>query len=136
VRSHKSAKAIVFLSSCAQVRYVHEVLCAMQPGAPLLALHGKVKQRRRTLIYHDFCKRETATLFATDVAARGLDFPSVDWVVQADAPEDAAAYIHRAGRTARYKRGGHSLLLLLPSEDPVLFKLFEIARTSSSFCLI
>jgi hypothetical protein len=34
-------------------------------------------------------------LFATDIAARGLDFPSVDWVVQADCPEDVAAYIHR-----------------------------------------
>ena len=44
-------------------------------------------------------------LFATDIAARGLDFPAVDWVVQADAPEDVAAYIHRAGRTARYVSG-------------------------------
>jgi ATP-dependent RNA helicase DDX10/DBP4 len=34
-------------------------------------------------------------LFATDIAARGLDFPNVDWVVQADCPEDVAAYIHR-----------------------------------------
>jgi ATP-dependent RNA helicase DDX10/DBP4 len=40
-------------------------------------------------------------LFATDIAARGLDFPSVDWVVQADCPEDVAGYIHRVGRTAR-----------------------------------
>lgn len=44
-------------------------------------------------------------MFATDVAARGLDFPSVDWVVQMDCPEDAATYIHRVGRTARYVSG-------------------------------
>jgi len=37
-------------------------------------------------------------LFATDIAARGLDFPTVDWVVQVDCPEDVAAYIHRCGR--------------------------------------
>lgn len=46
-----------------------------------------------------------SVLFATDIAARGLDFPTVDWVVQADCPEDVASYIHRVGRTARYVAG-------------------------------
>ena len=50
-------------------------------------------------------------------AARGLDFPSVDWVVQLDAPEDAETYIHRVGRTARYDASGKALLFLLPSEE-------------------
>ena len=44
-------------------------------------------------------------LVATDIAARGLDFPDVDWVLQLDCPEDVPAYIHRVGRTARYTRG-------------------------------
>ncbi len=44
---------------------------------------------------------EHMVLFATDIAGRGLDFPSVDWVVQMDCPEDTATYIHRVGRTAR-----------------------------------
>ena len=46
-----------------------------------------------------------SVLFATDIAARGLDFPTVEWVVQADCPEDVASYIHRVGRTARYIAG-------------------------------
>ena len=46
-----------------------------------------------------------SVLFATDIAARGLDFPTVDWVVQADCPEDVPMYIHRVGRTARYVAG-------------------------------
>lgn len=49
-------------------------------------------------------------LFATDIAARGLDFPTVDWVLQVDCPEDVASYIHRVGRTARYVSGAHSTL--------------------------
>jgi ATP-dependent RNA helicase DDX10/DBP4 len=44
-------------------------------------------------------------MFATDIAARGLDFPTLNWVVQADCPEDVDAYIHRVGRTARYVSG-------------------------------
>ena len=44
-------------------------------------------------------------LFATDIAARGLDFPTVDWVLQVDCPEDVASYIHRVGRTARFISG-------------------------------
>lgn len=67
-------------------------------------------------------------LFATDVAARGLDFPRVDWVVQLDCPEDPAAYIHRVGRTARYRNKGHGLLVLLPSEVDAMVPLLEDAK--------
>jgi len=68
-------------------------------------------------VVHRFGRMQHAVLLATDLAARGLDFPSIDWVVQADAPEDAATYVHRVGRTARYAKGGQALLLLLPSEE-------------------
>jgi len=68
-------------------------------------------------VVYRFGRMQHAVLLATDLAARGLDFPSIDWVVQADAPEDAATYVHRVGRTARYAKGGQALLLLLPSEE-------------------
>ena len=68
-------------------------------------------------MYSRFTSSQHAVLFATDIAARGLDFPSVDWVVQVDAPEDSETYIHRVGRTARYDSSGKGLLLLLPSEE-------------------
>jgi ATP-dependent RNA helicase DDX10/DBP4 len=75
-----------------------------------------MKQDKRMSIYYDFCERTTALMFCTDIAARGLDFPNVDWVVQFDCPEDVPTYIHRVGRTARYRSGGKALLFLLPSE--------------------
>lgn len=68
---------------------------------------------------------KAAVLFATDIAARGLDFPAVDWVLQVDAPEDADTYIHRVGRTARYERKGQSLLFVLPSEEDGMMKVLK-----------
>jgi len=62
-------------------------------------------------------EKKTAILFATDIASRGIDFPAVDWVVQVDCPENINTYIHRVGRTARYKSKGNALLMLLPSEE-------------------
>ena len=61
-------------------------------------------------------------LFATDIAARGLDFPTVDWVLQMDCPEDVASYIHRVGRTARYVSGAanaHSPAPSICSHSPL-----------------
>ena len=120
IKSHLKSKIIIFFASCSQVRYVWRVFCALQPGTPVMAIHGKVKQETRTKLYFDFLKRPSAVLLATDVAARGLDFPNVDWVIQADAPEDVDMYIHRVGRTARYNADGRSLLVLLPSETKMV----------------
>lgn len=68
-------------------------------------------------MYHKFTTSSHAVLFATDIAARGLDFPSVDWVLQVDVPEDADTYIHRVGRTARYESKGNGLMFVMPSEE-------------------
>jgi ATP-dependent RNA helicase DDX10/DBP4 len=117
LQSAKKSKILVFLSSAKQVRFVYEAFRKMQPGIPLLHLHGRQKQMARLDITHKFASAQASCLFATDVAARGLDFPAVDWVVQVDCPEDADTYIHRVGRTARYNREGRAVLLLDPSEE-------------------
>uniref|UniRef100_A0A8C0G3D4 ATP-dependent RNA helicase n=1 Tax=Chelonoidis abingdonii TaxID=106734 RepID=A0A8C0G3D4_CHEAB len=117
LRSHLNKKSIVFYASCKEVQYLFRVFCRLRPGIPILALHGKQPQMKRMEVYNDFVRKKSAVLFATDVAARGLDFPAVNWVIQFDCPEDANTYIHRVGRTARYKEGGEALLVLLPSEE-------------------
>jgi len=120
IKSHLKAKVIVFVSSCKQVHFIFETFSKLRPGIPLMELHGKQKQMKRMGVFYDFCKKEHAILFATDIAARGLDFPAIDWVVQLDCPEDVHTYIHRVGRTARYESGGSSLLFLLPSEQKMI----------------
>ncbi|KAI9104773.1 P-loop containing nucleoside triphosphate hydrolase protein [Phlyctochytrium arcticum] len=117
IKTHLKQKIIVFVSSCKQVRFIHESFCKMQPGIVLTCLHGKQKQPKRMAIFEDFCRKKAVCLIATDVAARGLDFPAVDWVLQVDCPEDTDTYIHRVGRTARYGSAGNALLFLLPSEE-------------------
>ena len=117
VKSHLRCKTLVFLSSCSQVRFVTEVFKGMQPGVPIMCLHGRVKQKRRTSIYFDYLSKSSAVLISTDVCSRGLDFPKVDWVVQVDCPEDSDAYIHRVGRTARNGGKGKGLLLLTREEE-------------------
>ncbi|XP_056302640.1 probable ATP-dependent RNA helicase DDX10 [Danio aesculapii] len=117
LRSHLQKKIIVFFACCKEVQYLFRIFCRLRPGISVLALHGKQQQMKRVEVYNDFVRKTSAVLFATDIAARGLDFPAVNWVLQFDCPEDANTYIHRVGRTARYKEGGEALLVLLPSEE-------------------
>lgn len=122
LKNHLKQKIIVFLASCKQVKYVYEIFCKLRPGTSLLALYGTLHQDRRIAIYNDFVKKSNVIMFATDVASRGLDFPAVNWVVQLDCPEDVTQYIHRAGRSARNKTRGESLLVLMPSEEEAMIK--------------
>lgn len=122
VRANLKSKILVFISSGKQVRYVYESFRHLQPGIPLLHLHGRQKQTARLDITTKFSASKNSCLFATDVVARGLDFSAVDWVIQLDCPEDADTYIHRVGRTARYERVGRAVLFLEPSEEEGMLK--------------
>ncbi|KAK4529531.1 hypothetical protein CCYA_CCYA01G0388 [Cyanidiococcus yangmingshanensis] len=112
LRSHLKQKMLVFLTSCKQVRAFYQILCRMRPGLPILYMNGQMKLSSRLQMYERFANDSSACLLATDVAARGLDFVGIDWVLQVDAPDDVATYVHRVGRTARYQRNGRALLFL------------------------
>ncbi|GAA6018880.1 hypothetical protein JCM11491_001710 [Sporobolomyces phaffii] len=114
LRKNLKKKVIVFFSSCKSVQYHGELLNYID--VPVLDLHGKQKQQKRTNTFFEFCNAPTGILLCTDVAARGLDIPKVDWIIQFDPPDDPRDYIHRVGRTARAGKNGKSLLFLLPSE--------------------
>lgn len=83
-------------------------------------LHGDLNQQIRSQTFAEFSKAKAGVLFCTDVAARGLDLPNVDRIIQYDVPTDLKDYVHRAGRTARLGKTGEATLFLLPSESDYL----------------
>ncbi len=80
------------------------------------ALHGDLRQNRRDRVIANFRKKKYRILVATDVAARGLDIPHIEHVINYDLPQSPEDYIHRIGRTARAGAKGHALTLLAPQD--------------------
>ncbi|KAJ9545580.1 hypothetical protein OSB04_025287 [Centaurea solstitialis] len=116
---NKSKKMIVYFMTCACVDYWGVVLprLAVLKGLPLISLHGKMKQAAREKALASFTSISGGILLCTDVAARGLDIPGVDCIVQYDPPQDPNVFIHRVGRTARLGRQGSAIVFLLPKEE-------------------
>lgn len=119
LKKNRKKKIMVFFSSCNSVSFHSELLNYVD--VPVMDIHGRQKQQKRTTTFFQFCKQKSGTLLCTDVAARGLDIPDVDWIIQFDPPDDPKEYIHRVGRTARGATGkGHALLFLTPEETGFL----------------
>ena len=154
VPSTRNCKAIVFVSSVAEVKCLSYLLArAVLPAGwkgdtgdvdheadsedeeeaggtallnlPVHSLHGDMPQKERTAAFFSFTGSHRAVLVCTDVAARGLDFPRIDWIIQYDPPQDVEEYVHRCGRTARMTTEGDALLFLMPHEEPYVKRLAE-----------
>lgn len=112
-------KIMVYFATCACVDYWAVVLPMLNllKGSPIIPYHGKMKQGPREKALASFSALSSGILVCTDVAARGLDIPHVDLIVQYDPPQDPNVFIHRAGRTARYDQEGDAIVFLLPTED-------------------
>ncbi|KAL4169641.1 hypothetical protein KRP22_010559 [Phytophthora ramorum] len=120
VQSKKGQKLIVFFSTCGSVDFFTRVLEELFKGdeaIPVVGLHGKMPQKKRTTNYDRFSSLESGLLVCTDVVARGIDLPDVDWIVQYDPPQDPNFFVHRVGRTARAGRSGCALSFLSSNED-------------------
>uniref|UniRef100_A0A1B0A5N3 ATP-dependent RNA helicase n=1 Tax=Glossina pallidipes TaxID=7398 RepID=A0A1B0A5N3_GLOPL len=114
--SIQEAKIMIFFPTCACVEYWAGVMPHFLKQRLILSTHGKMKNKRKNVIER-FRKEDRAILLCTDVLARGLDVPEIDWVIQWDPPSNAASFVHRVGRTARQGNEGYALIFLLPSED-------------------
>ncbi|KAI9912060.1 hypothetical protein PsorP6_008912 [Peronosclerospora sorghi] len=98
----------------------HGVYSLFGTQGPVFRLHGNIPQQDRVLTFKSFCCSSSGVLLCTDVAARGLNLPTVKWIVQYDPPSETRDYVHRVGRTARSGNQGSSLLFLMPSESDYL----------------
>ncbi|KAF8169504.1 P-loop containing nucleoside triphosphate hydrolase protein [Pholiota molesta] len=117
-------KAIVFAPTAALADWyalVLEKLAQSSPGSvglpKITALHSRLSQSKRTQITNAFRTSTASILIATDVIARGMDFPNVSTVIQVGVPADRESYIHRLGRTARAGAEGRAVLILTQPES-------------------
>ena len=98
-------------------------------GFENVALHAMIKQRERLEALHKFKAAQVKILIATDVAARGLDIPLVQLVLNHTIPNVPKEYIHRVGRTARAGRGGMAVSLITPHDLKLLKAIEETVGT-------
>lgn len=92
-------------------------------GMPCVEIHSLMKQRLRIASLSQFKSSQVKILFATDVASRGLDIPTVDLVINENVPFVPKEYIHRVGRTARAGRGGKAITIVTQYDIPLMHKI-------------
>lgn len=111
---------IIFCNTKTKVDEVTNLL--VTNNLPAAALHGDIKQDKRTKIMANFKQASRYTLVASDVAARGIDVNNIDLVINFDFPQDNEIYVHRIGRTGRAGKDGFAITLIQGSRQ---FKLMQ-----------
>jgi ATP-dependent RNA helicase DeaD len=110
LRLHEAETAILFCATREAVRRLHASL--VERGFHAVALSGEHSQNERNQALQALRDRRARVCVATDVAARGIDLPSVSLVVHVELPRDAEALQHRSGRTGRAGRKGTAVLIV------------------------
>jgi ATP-dependent RNA helicase DeaD len=118
--------ALVFCRTRLEVDEVTAMLNSR--GHRAEAIHGGMSQPQRDRVMQAFRTGQTELLVATDVAARGLDIPSVSHVVNYDLPSSAEVYVHRIGRTGRAGREGAAITILDPREERLLRSIEQVTK--------
>ena len=123
-------KTIVYIATCYAVDYFQHVIPPLLPAFTIVPLHGKQPPNVRSRNFTKFSDSLTPTLLlTTDVAARGLDIPQVDLVVQLDPPTDPKAFIHRCGRAGRAGRKGLAVTMLAPGGEEDYLHFLAVRQT-------
>lgn len=123
LKEYEESKFVVFVRT--KVRAERVVAAMDRVMVKTEFLHGGVEQKERFAILDRFRKNENRVLITTDVAARGIDIPDVDYVINYDLPDVAENYVHRVGRTGRGNKRGQALSFCSEQEIPYLEEIEE-----------
>jgi ATP-dependent RNA helicase DeaD len=117
IRTNQKAKSQTIVFAATKQRADKIAYKLRQEGFNAVTIHGDLSQKQRDHAMHKFKRGSEDILVATDIAARGIDVPSIGNVINYDVPEDPNVYFHRIGRTAR--AGGEGKAISLVSNDRV-----------------
>jgi ATP-dependent RNA helicase RhlE len=118
VREFPGKKILVFVRTKVRAERVHAAM--QRVGIDSLTMHGGKEQDDRLQVMDEFKKGNIKMLITTDVNARGIDIPNVDYVVNYDLPDEPENYVHRVGRTGRGVQKGQAISFCSTEEKPVL----------------
>ncbi len=121
VRDHDTQRIMVFVRTRVRAERVTKAL--ERGGISAVFIHGARDQAERDRIMARFKAGEERILIATDVSARGIDIPNLDYVINYDLPDNPENYVHRVGRTGRGTRKGQAFSFCSPGEKPLLHQI-------------
>jgi len=115
---HAESKVIVFVRT--KVRAERVLKAMARANIETLSIHGDKDQHERDEAMQSFRHGGCHVLIATDISARGIDVPDVDYVINYDLPEKPENYVHRVGRTGRGVQKGEAISFCSAEEKPLL----------------
>ena len=118
LQEYPDRKTLVFVRTKVRAERLKKALD--RQNLESITIHGDKEQKDREKSMQAFRKGEQKTLIATDISARGIDVPNVDFVVNYDLPESAEQYVHRVGRTGRGREKGQALSFCSKEEKELL----------------
>jgi len=118
IKEHPESKILVFVRTKVRAERVFKAM--ERVDIITVTIHGDKEQKDRLDVMTVFKSGEVKVLIATDVSARGIDIPDVDYVINYDLPDVAENYVHRVGRTGRGVKKGLAISFCSPEEKPVL----------------
>jgi len=118
IKTNEEAKILVFVRTKIRAERVKSAM--ERVGIATETIHSDKEQQDRNRTMHNFRTGANRVLIATDISARGIDIPNVEYVVNYDLPEVAENYVHRVGRTGRAGKRGQAYSFCSSEEQPLL----------------